>query len=185
MHTCEGTVTITGAGAGATARQADERNEQVTFKNCAPFISCTSQINNPQYDDAEFLDIVVLVYNLIEYSDNYAKTSGSLWQYHNDIPNDHKANFESLQFKARITGKTPADGNTKNVEIVIKLKYMSNFLRTLESSLINSEINLQLTWSANCVITNSSGIGTFAMSNTGLYVSVVTLSTQDNTKLQQ
>ena len=56
------------------------------FKNCAPFTNCISEINNAQVDHAKDIDIVMLMYNLIEYSDNYAKTSGSLWQYCLDIP---------------------------------------------------------------------------------------------------
>ena len=71
-------ITITGVGADAAARQADERDKGVTFKNCAPFTNCISEINNTQVDNAKDIDIVMPMYNLIEYSDNYAKTSGSL-----------------------------------------------------------------------------------------------------------
>ena len=74
----KGTITITGARADAAARQADERDKGVAFKNCAPFINCISEINNTQVDNAKDIDIVMPMYNLIEYSDNYAKTSGSL-----------------------------------------------------------------------------------------------------------
>ena len=72
-------ITITGAGADVAARQADERDKGVAFKNCVPFINCISEINNTQVDNAKDIDIVMPLYNLIEYSDNYAKTSGSLW----------------------------------------------------------------------------------------------------------
>ena len=81
----KGTITITGAGAG----QADERNKGVTFINCAPFINCISEINNIQVDNAKDIDIVMPMYNLIEYSDNYAKTTGSLWQYFRDEPDNN------------------------------------------------------------------------------------------------
>ena len=74
----KGTITITGAGDNAAARQADERDKGVVFKNCAPFTNCISEINNTQVDNAKDIDIVLPMYNLIEYSDNYAKTSGSL-----------------------------------------------------------------------------------------------------------
>ena len=77
----KGTITITGAGADAAAIQADERDKGVVFKKCAPFTNCISEINNTQVDNAKDIDIVMPMYNLIEYSDNYAKTSGSLWQY--------------------------------------------------------------------------------------------------------
>ena len=76
----KGTITITGAGDDAAARQADERDKGVVFKNCAPFTNCISEINNTQVDNAKDIDTVMPMYNLIEYSDNYAKTSASLWQ---------------------------------------------------------------------------------------------------------
>ena len=77
----KGTITITGHGNDDAARQADERNKGVTFKNCAPFVKCINRINNTEIDNAKDIDIVMPMYNLIEYSDNYPKTSGSLWQY--------------------------------------------------------------------------------------------------------
>ena len=98
------------------------------------------------------------MYSLIEFSDNYSKTSGSLWQYYQDEPNNNTADSESFRSKVKITGKTPNDGNTKNVEIIVPLKYLSNFWRTLEMPLINCEVNLILTWSKDCVITNSENL---------------------------
>ena len=108
------------------------------------------------------------MYNLIEYSGNYSKTSGCLWQYCNGIPavnNDgnvvdfNGANAtNSFNFKTKITGETTANNNDRNIagrvniEIMIPLKYLSNFWRTLEMPLINCEIELILDWSANCVI---------------------------------
>ena len=94
---------------------------------------------------------------LIEYSDNYSKTSGSLYQYYKDDPIDNLADSESFKYKVKITGKTPADGNAKDVEIIVPLKYLSNFWRTLEMPLINCEVNFLLTWSKDCAITNSTG----------------------------
>ena len=85
------------------------------------------------------------MYNLIKYSDNYSKTSGSLWQHYQDDPNDNLANSESFKFKVKITGNTPNDGNTKDVEIIVPLKYLSNFWRTLEMPRINYEVELILT----------------------------------------
>ena len=82
----KGTITIAGAGDDAAARQGDERDKGVAFKNCAPFTNCISEINNTQIDNAKDIDIVMPMYNLIEYSDNYAETSGSLWQYFRDEP---------------------------------------------------------------------------------------------------
>ena len=124
------------------------------------------------------------MYNLIEYSDNYSKTSGSLWNYYRDESNDNLTDSESFKSKIKITGKTPADGNTKNVEIAVPLKYLSNFWRSLEMLLINCEISLKLIWSSTCVIiTNFTGAGTFIITDTKLYVPGLTLSTQDNAKL--
>ena len=181
----KGTITITGAGTDAASRQADERDKGVVFKNCAPFTNCISEINNTQVDNAKDTDIVMPMYNLIEYSDNYAKTSGSLWQYYRDEPNNNLADSESFKFKVKITGKTPNDDNEKDVEIMVPLKYLSNFWRTLELPLINCEVNLILTWSSTCVITNSTGAATFEITDTKLYVPVVTLSTKENAKLLQ
>ena len=77
-------------------------------------------------------------------------TSGMLWQYYKDEPNDNLTDSESFKSKIKITGNTPADGNTKDVEIMVPLKYLSNFWRTLEMLLINCEFNLILTWSSTC-----------------------------------
>ena len=90
---------------------------------------------------------------------------------------------ESFKSKTKITGNTLADGDTKNVETAVPLKYSSNFWWTLEMSLINSEINFILTWSSTCVITNSTPARTFTITDTKCYVPVVTFSTQDNGKL--
>ena len=181
----KGTITITGEGADDAAKQADERGKDVTFKNCAPFIKCISRINNTDITNAQDIDIVMPMYNLIEYTDNYSKTSGSLRQYYKDDPNDNIANSESFKFQVKITGTTPNNDNTKDVEIIVPLKYLSNFWRTLEMPLINCEVNLILTWSKDCVITNSTGEGRFKIIETKLYDPVVILSTQDNAKLLQ
>ena len=104
---------------------------------------------------------------------------------HKEDPNDNLADSESFKSKAKITGNTPNNGNTTDVEIIVPLKYLSNFWRTLEMPLINCEVNLILTWSKDCVITNSTGEGKFAITETKLYVPVVILSTKDNEKLLQ
>ena len=70
----------------AAAADPNNRNKKVIFKNCAPFTNCISKINNTQIDNTEYIDIVMPMYNLLGYSDNYSKTSGSLWQYCKDIP---------------------------------------------------------------------------------------------------
>ena len=120
---------------------ANNTNKKVIFKNCAPFTDCTSKINNNQVDNAKDIDIVMPMYNLIEYSNNYSKTYGSLLQ-HKDIPavnnngdivvfNGDNAT-DSFNFKTKITGQTDNNGRIDNVEIMVPLKYLSNFWRTLE-----------------------------------------------------
>ena len=132
------------------------------------------------------------MYNLIEHSDNNAKTTGSLWQYCKDIParnnNDEIVIFrgnnttDSFKFKAKITGQTGDDG-TKDVQIMVPLKYLSNFWRTLEMPLINCEVNLILKWSSTCVLISTdvpNQNATFAITDTKLCVPIVTLSTQES-----
>ena len=181
----KGTITITGEGDNAAAERADKRNKGVIFKNCATFTKCISRINNTDIDNFHDIDIIMPMYNLTEYSDNYSKTSENLWQYYKVDPNDNLTDSKTFKSKVKITGNTPADGNTKDVEIIMPLKYLSNFWRTLEMSLINCEVNLTLTWSKDCVITNFTGEGKFAITETKLFVPVVTLSTKDNEKLLQ
>ena len=144
----------------------------------------------------------MLMYNLIEYGDNYSKTSGSLWQYCKEIPavddNGDIVDFnganatDSFHFKTKITGETAADNNNGNiagrvyVEIMVPLRYLSNFWKTLEMTLINCEVELILPWSTCCVIiyTNvANQVPTFTLTETNLYVPVVTFSTQGNAKL--
>ena len=143
-------------------------NQSVAFKNCAPFTACKSNINNAEMDNCQAIDVIMPMYNFIEYSDNYAKTCESLWQYYRGQPNDNLANSESFKSKIKITGKTPNDGNEKDVEIIVPYKYLSNFWRTLEMPLINCEVTLILTWSSTCVITNSTGEGKFKITDTNL-----------------
>ena len=138
------------------------------------------------------------MYNLIEYSDNYSKTPRSLWQYCKDIlavnNNGNIVEFigtnatDSFNFKAKITGQTRNNGRINDFEIIVPVKYLSNFWRTLEKLLINCEVNLILTWSENCVIvyTNVSNQNTtFTIDKITLFVPVVTLSTQNNATLLQ
>ena len=120
------------------------------------------------------------MYNSIAHSDNCSKTSGSSWQYYTDEPNDNLSDSESFKSKIKITGNTPADCNIKNVEIIVPLKYLSNFLRTLDLPLINCEVTLILTWSLTRVITDSTGVGKFVITDTKLYVPAVTFPPQDN-----
>ena len=116
------TITITGERADDNAKQLDKRNEGVIYKSCAPSTDCTNEINNAQTDNAKDLDVMMMMFNLIEYNDNFLTTSGSLWQHYRDDPNDILKNSESLKFKTIITGKTPTAGDTKDVKIPVLLK---------------------------------------------------------------
>ena len=148
----KGTISVNNTAAQGAA--ANSNNKKIIFKNCAPFTNCISEINNTQIDNAKDIDIVMPMYNLIEYSNNYAKTTGSLWKYCKDIParngNDEIIVFgvnnvtDSFNFKVKIIDQTGNVG-TKDVEILVPLKYLSNFWRTLEMPLINCEVNLILT----------------------------------------
>ena len=133
------------------------------------------------------------LYSLIEYSDVYLKRSETLWQYYRGEPaidnnNDiidfsaDNSNSNLFKFKQQITGKTE-NGGTKNVEIKVPLKYLCNFWRIPEIFLINYEICLQLTWAKYCSWECSKSKFIFEITDNKLYVSVVTLSTQDNMKL--
>ena len=128
--------TITVHNIAAADADANNTNKKVLLKNCAPFTNCIREINNTQVDNAKNIDIVMPKYNLIECSDNYLKTSGSLWQYCKYIPavnnNNAFVNFiennltDSFNFKVKMTGQLGNDG-TKNVEVMVPLNYLSNF----------------------------------------------------------
>ena len=192
----KGNIAVNNTAADGAAANNDDKKE--IFKDCAPFTNCISKISNTDIYNAKYIDIVIPMYNLIEYSDNYSKTCRSLWQYYKDTPaldanNDNTiVNFngnnttDSFNFKAKITGQTNDDGEINGVEIMVPLKYLSNFWRTLEMPLINREVELILDWSANCVIVSTNNAGqnpTFTITETNIYVPVVTLLTQDKSKL--
>ena len=132
--------------------------KKVIFKNCAPFTNCISEANNTQVDDADYTDVIVHMYNSIEYSDIYWKI---FLQYYRadlalnnggdlvDFPADDNDNSTSFKLKEKITGKTGNDG-TKDVGIVVPLKYLSNVWRTIEILSTNREISLHLKWCPNC-----------------------------------
>ena len=178
----------------------------VSFKNCAPFTRCVTHINDEHVETAKNLDIIMPMYNLIEYSDNYGDSSGSLYQFKRDESpmNDDKNplnfaldNSTSFKYKASLLKKgDDADGNdrsSKNAKIVVPVKYLSNFSRSIEVPLINCKIHLELNWNNNVVMygadTYAGGDNanvrdtTFKITSTKLYVPIVTLSTKDNVNL--
>ena len=93
---------------------ANKRDKNLAFKNNAPFINCISKINGVQIDNAEDLDVVMLMYNLLEYSKNYRKTTGSMWNYYRDEPSNPLSSIsESFKYKTSITGNTYNVGDGK------------------------------------------------------------------------
>ena len=134
----KGNITVNNTAAADAA--TNNTNEKVIFKNCAPCNDCISETNNTQVDNAKDIDIVMLIYNLIQYGDNHSKVSGSLWQYCKDIPavnnngeivefNGANAN-DSFNFKAKITGQTGNNGRIEGVEKMVRLTHLSNFWKT-------------------------------------------------------
>ena len=164
----KGTIKNTGTENDDAAKWLDERDKGVIFKNYAPFTKCISRINNSDIDNAQDIDIVMPMYNLIEYSDNYSKTSVNLWQYYKDDPSDNITLSESFVSKIKITRKTPNNENAKDVEIFVPLKYLSNFWKNIEMPVINCEVNLILTWSPTCVIYSANGETKFEITETKL-----------------
>ena len=167
------TIKVTAAAGANNVRE--KRNKPLILKNNALFVSCIAKINNELIEDAEDLDIAVPMYNLLEYSKNYRKTIGSLYNYYRDELNDD-ANLDnfasnnvvssnSFQYENKTIGNTynvnatadDYDANkegTQTIELAIPLKYFGNFWRALNMPLISCEVSLELKWNKNCVITS-------------------------------
>ena len=204
--------TAANVNATNTANNNAFGNKKLVFKNNSPFINCISKINCVKIDNAEDLDVVLPMYNLLEYSKNYRKTTGSLWNNYRDKPNSpigdnnitHSIlNSESFDYKANfMENGVTHDNLTKNdVKIVAPLKHLINFWRHLDIPLINCEVELILTWFQNCILidksTREANYGanpvvyeinnpedaTFKITDVKLFVSVVTLSKENDIKL--
>ena len=188
-------------------------DRRLTLKNNAPFISCISKINGELVENAEDLDITIPMYNLLEYSKNYEKTSGSLFNYYRDEPNEAEIAYEngainisirnskSFDYKAKIAGSLAAGELEKDdVEIAIPLKYLGNFWGSLDIPLINCEITLVLSWYKECVLVGRAHRGppaaapdfitspenvTFEITDCKLYVPIVTLSAENDKLLEE
>ena len=127
------------------------------------------------------------MYNLIEYSDTYSDTSGRLCQFKRDKqPINDNGDFK---YKSNFIGDTDEDGENRkkeNVKIVVPLNYLNNFWRSLEMPLINCKVEFSLEWYENCILYISAGnAAIFTITDTKLYVSLVTLRTEDNVKLSK
>ena len=171
----KGTITVTTPGVNNNANNIrDKRNRPLILKNNAPFVSCITRINGELIEDADDLDIAMSIHYLLEYSKNYRKTIGSLYNYYRDeLSNDDNDNFvninvvnsEAFKYKNKIIGNTynvdAADqgydvskNGTQKIELAISLKYLGNFWRALNIPIINCEVSLELKWDKNCVITS-------------------------------
>ena len=172
----KGTITVTAPGVNNNANNIrDKMNRPLILKNNAPFVSCITRINGELIEDADDLDIVMSMYNLLEYSKNYRKTIGSLYNYYrdelsdgaddNNFDNINVVNSNTFKYKNKITGNTynvnagvqGCDVNKngmQEVELAIPLKYLGNSWRALNIPLISCEVSLKLKWDKNCVITS-------------------------------
>ena len=134
----------------------------IAFKNCAPFCTCKTVINDVYIDEANHIHIVMTMYNLIEYSDNYSDTLGSLWQLKRYEVSAGSVNLtvdnsQSFKYKAALLGKTGdavnnMNSSVKEAKIVAPLKYLSNFWRSLEMPLMNCKVYLELNWIEYCCL---------------------------------
>ena len=129
------------------------------------------------------------MYKLIEYSDNYSDTSGSLWDFKRDeivnnadMTNDDNA--PSFKYKASLSGNAENNGTKNGVKIAVRLKYLSNFWRSLEIPLINCKAELSLNWIERCLVTVAN-TANFKITDAKFYVPIVTLSAEDNAKLSE
>ena len=206
----KGTITVTAPGVNNNANNIrDKRNRPLILKNNVPFVPCITRINGELIEDANGLDIVIPMYNLLEYSKNYRKTIGSLYNYYrdelsndaddNNFDNIKVANSNTFKYQNKITGTTynvdaDVDGYDVNkngkqeIELAIPLKYLGNFWRALNIPLISCEVSLELKWNKTCVITSLEERQVDAgppvvRDNCKLYILVVTLSKDDEIKL--
>ena len=166
-----------GVGVDAAAIAADAAANaaaaRLALKNCAPFTKCNLEINDEHVDTAEHLVIVMPMYNLIEYSDNYQDSSATLYQYKRDEPPANLANnlttvnSSSFKDKFNLLGDPVVTANIArlNVKIVVPLKYLSNFFRSLEMHLINCKVKLNLTWKNECVLSTDNDAAANAANN--------------------
>ena len=167
---------------------AADDNTDIAFKNCAPFSTRTTKTNDVFVDKANYIYIAMPLYNLIEYSDNYWDTSASLWQFKRDEVSDKNAdltinNSQSFKYKAALLRKTAdAVNNTnsslKETKIVVPLKYLSNFWRSLEIPLINCKVFFEVNWIEYCILSSAGKSATFAITDAKLHIPIVPLSTK-------
>ena len=183
---------------------------RVAIKNCHPFTRATFKLNNEQVDTADNLDLTMNLYNMLEYSDNYADTTGSLYHYKRPESKDANGNVVSLattlssfkyqsglvqkQFTTPNSENVPANTDPncanarriwKNIKIVVPVKYNSSIFRYLELPLINTKLNMELNWTKYSVVCNQNQNSIFQITKSELYIPVKTLNTGNNYKLSE
>ena len=166
-------IAVTGKvnAANANPPAGVDYSKKLALKNSAPFFNCILKINNQLIEDAQDLDIVITMYNLLNYSKNFRKTTGSFWNYYPDKPNSGYReqpagqadniyertkvfypfnNSESFDYKTKLVGNLP---KLQDKKLPVSLKNLSSFIFNFNFLRINSEIELILKWSQNCVLT--------------------------------
>ena len=202
--------TVANANATNIANNNAFVEKKLVSKNNTPFIDCIAKINGIKIDNAEDLDVIMPMYNLLEYGKNYRKATGSLWNYYRDDISvganniTHSIlNSECFDYKANFmeNGMTNNNLTKNNVKVIFPLKYLSNFWRSLNIPFINCEVESILSWFKNCVLIdkltseadyesdpNAYEIDNpenaiFQITDTKLYAPVVTLSKENDIKL--
>ena len=175
-------------GAGDLTVNADNDTD-IAFKNCAPFSTCHAEINDVFIDEANHIYIAMPMYNLIEYSDNYSDTSGSLWQFKRDeVPNKNADliadNSRSFKYKSALAVKTANAVNSTNSSVkknqdCCSIKVSKQLLEKLAISLINCKIHLELNWIEDCILSSAEDSEKLKITDAKLPVPIVTLSTKE------
>ena len=183
---------------------------RVAIKNCHPFTRAIFKLNNEEVDTADNLDLTMNLYNTLKYSDNYADTTASLYQYKRPIPRDDNDNvvnlgtaLSSFKYQSGLVQKqltapnsenvpantdpnfTNAYRSLKNIKIAVPLKYISNIFRNLELPLINTELYMELNWTKYSVLCNQNQNSIFQITKSELYIPIVTLNTENNNNLSE
>ena len=165
-------------------------DKKVAFKNCHPFVKGKIHLNDIHVDESDHLDLIMNMYNLIEYSDNYEDSTASLYHFKRQepLPNNivltvaGSTPFTNITLAGVLDGPNPI---WKNAKIIVLLKSISSFFRSLELPLINTKVYIELNYTKTSVISDNDGASNFKITKTELYAPVVTLKAEDNNKCNQ
>ena len=175
-----GNITVVGGGT----------DTKVAFKNCHPFVKGKIYLNDIHVDESDHLDLIMNMYNLIEYSDSYEDSTASLHHFKRQEPLPNKivltvagsTPFTNITLAGVLDGPNPI---WKNAKIIVSLKYISSFFRSLELPLINTKVYTELNYTKTSVISDNDGASNFKITKTELHAPVVTLKAEDNNKFHQ